>query len=88
MICRNRVLNSGSSSVRSDTITDQGLYTAIFTRLCTTESCRQAWRTSPDHTTAPPLHAASHAYQTALENISHTTGLATYTAKRTTKHQS
>jgi hypothetical protein len=58
------------------TVTDNGLHTAHFLtgvhdRLLPTGLAHLA-----DHTGAPPLQAASRAYNNALENLSHTTLLA------------
>src|ERR1700682_5924561 len=58
------------------TITDQGLHTAMFLSAVPDRFLPTGLAPLNDHATSPPLRAASRAYQTALENLSHTTGLA------------
>ena len=58
------------------TITDQGLHTAMFLSAVHDRFLPTGLAHLNDHATSPPLRAASRAYQTALETLSHTTGLA------------
>jgi hypothetical protein len=58
------------------TITEQGLHTAMFLSAVHDRFLPTGLAHLANHTTSPPLRAASRAYQTALETLSHTTGLA------------
>ena len=58
------------------TITDQGLHTAMFLSAVHDRFLPTGLAHLDDHATSPPLRAASRAYQAAIENLSHTTGLA------------
>ena len=58
------------------TITDQGLHTAMFLSAVHDRFLPTGLAHLADHATSPPLRAVSRAYQTALETLSHTTGLA------------
>ena len=59
------------------TITDHGLHTAMFLSAVHDRFLPTGSAHLDDHATSPPpLRAASRAYQTALENLSHTTALA------------
>lgn len=58
------------------TITDHGLHTAMFLSAVHDRYLPTGLAHLTDHTTSPPLRTATRAYQTALENLSHTTGLA------------
>jgi hypothetical protein len=57
-------------------ITDHGLHTAMFLSAVHDRFLPTGLAHLADHATSPPLHAASRAYKTALENLSRTTGLA------------
>jgi hypothetical protein len=57
-------------------VTDHGLHTAMFLSAVHDRLLPTGLAHLADHATSPPLRAASRAYQTALEKISHTTGLA------------
>jgi hypothetical protein len=58
------------------TITDQGLHTAMFLSAVHDRFLPTGLAHLADHATSPPLRAASRAYRTAIENLSHTAGLA------------
>jgi hypothetical protein len=58
------------------TITDHGLHTAMFLSAVHDRFLPTGLAHLADHATSPPLRAASRAYRTAVENLSHTTGLA------------
>jgi hypothetical protein len=58
------------------TITDHGLHTAMFLSAVHDRFLPTGLAHLADHTTSPPLRTASREYQAALENLSHTTGLA------------
>jgi hypothetical protein len=58
------------------TVTDHGLHTAHFLTCVHDRFLPTGLAHLADHTTAPPLHAASRAYNTALENLSRTALLA------------
>jgi hypothetical protein len=58
------------------TITDHGLHTAMFLSAVHDRFLPTGLAHLADHATSPPLRTASHAYQTALETLSRTTGLA------------
>jgi len=58
------------------TVTDHGLHTAHFLTCVHDRFLPTGLAHLADHTTAPPLQAASRAYNNALENLSHTTLLA------------
>jgi hypothetical protein len=55
--------------------TDHGLHTAVFLSAVHDRNLPTGPAQLADHT-SPPLRAASHAYQIALESLSYTTGLA------------
>jgi hypothetical protein len=57
-------------------VTDQGLHTALFISALHDRYLPTGLAHLTDHTTSPPLRAASRAYQHALENLTRTTGLA------------
>ena len=57
-------------------ITEHGLHTAMFLSAVHDRDLPTGLAHLADHTTSPPLRTASRAYHTALENLSHTTGLA------------
>jgi hypothetical protein len=57
-------------------LTDQGLHTALFISAVHDRYLPTGLAHLADHTTSPPLRAASRAYQNALENLIRTTGLA------------
>jgi len=57
-------------------ITEHGLHTAMFLSAVHDRYLPTGLAHLADHTTSPPLRTATRAYQTALENLSHTTGLA------------
>src|SRR5271157_1589561 len=56
-------------------ITEHGLHTAMFLSAVHDRYLPTGLAHLADHTTSPPLRTATRAYQTALENLSHTTGL-------------
>ncbi|MGB9306276.1 MAG: hypothetical protein WCB92_22120, partial [Mycobacterium sp.] len=58
------------------TVTDHGLHTAHFLTCIHDRFLPTGLAHLADHTGAPPLRAASHAYNKAIENLSHTTLLA------------
>ena len=58
------------------TVTEHGLHTAHFLTCVHDRFLPTGLAHLADHTGAPPLQAASRAYNTALENLSHTTLLA------------
>ena len=58
------------------TVTDHGLHTAHFLTCVHDRFLPTGLAQLADHTNAPPLRAASRAYNEALENLSHTTLLA------------
>jgi hypothetical protein len=58
------------------TVTDTGLHTAHFLTCVHDRLLPTGLAHLTDHTNAPPLQAASHAYNTALENLTRTTLLA------------
>jgi hypothetical protein len=60
----------------TDTDTDTGLHTAHFLTCVHDRLLPTGLAHLADHTNAPPLRTASHAYNTALENLTHTTLLA------------
>ncbi len=57
-------------------ITDHGLHAAIYLSAVHDRFSPPARPGSPDQIASPPLRTASHAYQTALDNLTRTTGLA------------
>ncbi len=57
-------------------ITEHGLHTAMFLSAVHDRYLPTGLAHLADHTTSPPLRTATRAYQIALKNLSHTTGLA------------
>ena len=58
------------------TITEHGLHTAMFLSAVHDRFLPTGLAHLADHTTSPPLRAASRAYHIALDNLTRTTGLA------------
>ena len=72
---RARGLITGIPHTHRNKITDHGLHTAMYLS-AVHDRFLPTGRGLTDQIASPPLRTASHAYQTALDNLTRTTGLA------------